>query len=130
LTGENYSVNYNRFAFEADLPLLEFAIRGTCDILSGNGCSLIPPTDDCAPSGRPCVPADFYPFFSIRHVNGECMWQFGNHIPGSTNDFHQNAQYGTLVQSSFTVFGGGGASASGFFNFRQILSKNPCTAHE
>lgn len=130
LTGQGYNVNYSRSAFEADLPTLEFVFSGTCDIFSGIGCTLIPVTDDClgANGAPPCIPADFYPFFSTRFVGGHCVWQFGNHIPGSSNDFHQNNQYGALLQSSFTAFGGGGASAAGFFNFRQIFSRNPCQA--
>jgi hypothetical protein len=130
LTGQGYSTNYSRTAFEADLPALESFISGTCDVLNGIGCSLIPSTDDClgAKGAPPCIPADFYPFFSIRNVGGHCLWQLGNHIPGSKNDFGQNAEYGRLLQSSFTAFGGGGASAAGFFNFRQIFSKNPCKA--
>jgi hypothetical protein len=127
LTGQQFSVNYNRSAFEADLPAIE-SITGQCNVFSGAGCSLIPATDDCAPSGSPCVPADFYPFFSTRTIGGRCTWQFGNHIPGSTNDFNRNGQYGTLLQSNFTAFGGGGASASAFLNFRQIFATNPCTA--
>jgi hypothetical protein len=128
LTGQGYNVNYSRSAFEADLPFLEFAISGTCSIFTGIGCTLIPATDECAAPGGPCVPANFYPFFSIRNVGGKCVWQLGNRIPGSTNDFHQNNQYGQLLQSSFTAFGGGGASTAGFFNFRQIFSHNPCPA--
>ena len=130
LTGSRYNVNYSRSAFEADLPTLEFEISGTCDIVSGIGCTLIPATDDCigANGTPPCLPANFYPFFSTRVVGGKCVWQFGNHIPGSTNDFHQNNQYGQLLQSSFTAFGGGGASEALFFNFRQIFSHNPCLA--
>ena len=121
LTGASYNVNYSRSAFEADLPLLEYEISGTCNIFSGVGCTLLPTTD----TG---TPANFYPFFSIRKVGGQCVWQLGNHIPGSSNDFHQNSQYGSLVQSSFTAFGGGGSSLAAYFNFRQIFSHNPCPA--
>ena len=56
---------------------------------------------------------------------GNCLWQFGNHIPGSANDFGQNAQYGTLLQSTYLAFGGGGASNTRYNNFRQIIN-NPC----
>jgi hypothetical protein len=121
LTGSNYNVNYSRSAFEADLPLLEFEISGTCNIFSGVGCALLPTTDIG-------TPANFYPFYSIRKINGQCVWQLGNHIPGSSNDFRQNSQYGSLVQSTFTAFGGGGASLAAYFNFRQIFAHNPCPA--
>src|SRR5712692_187465 len=127
LTGRGYNVNYNRFAFEADLPAIESVI-GHCDVFSGAGCSLQPATDDCLgkKGAPPCTPADFYPFFSIRKVSGRCMWQIGNHIPGSTNDFHQNSEYGTLLQSSFII--PPGKVISVYQNFRQVFSKNPCRA--
>ncbi len=117
-------MNYNRTAFEADLP----AIEPNCDVLSGAGCNLIPSTDDCiGPNGGPpCTAAAFYPFYSIRNVGGECIWQIGNHIPGSTNDFHQNQQYGTLLSLSF--LNGGGTSVNVFEDFRQIFSHNACPA--
>jgi hypothetical protein len=117
LTGSNYNVQYNRVAFEADLPAIEFA---TCDPATGVGCTLIPTTDDG-------LPANFYPFYSIRNAGGQCVWQFGNHIPGSKNDFGQNAQYGTLLQLTYTTTGGG--SVAEYVDFRQILSKNPCPAN-
>jgi hypothetical protein len=121
LTGSSYNINYSRTAFETDLPILEFELSGTCNIFTGVGCELIPTTDKG-------TPANFYPFYSIHKSGGQCVWQLGNHIPGSSNDFRQNLQYGNLVQSSFTAFGGGGVAIAGYFNFRQILSKNPCPA--
>ena len=121
---------YDRVAFEADLPRIEDtgAVGSPCNRHTGAGCSLIPLGDDGSP-------ADFYPFFSItrahaggsdpqaKHNGGTCLWQFGNHIPGSANDFGQNAQYGTLLQS--TYIGAGGATITRYNNFRQIIN-NPC----
>ena len=125
LTGSGYNVNYSRVAFEADLPRIEVAQPGSssyvCDRNTGDGCTLIPNTDD----GQP---AAFYPFFSIRSVGGQCVWQLGNHIPGSKNDFGQNAQYGTFLNLSYTAFGGGGAPTTRYNDFRYVLSKNPCNA--
>ncbi|MEO6888242.1 MAG: hypothetical protein ABI456_03795 [Ktedonobacteraceae bacterium] len=122
-TGSNYSTNYSRVAFEADLPRIE----GTCDRSTGNGCTLIPATDDCTTTAPiTCTPAQFYPFFSTRMADGTCVWQLGNHIPGSMNDFHQNQQYGTLLVLNYT--GLGGTTISRYNNFRQILSHNPCQA--
>src|SRR5205085_8179652 len=87
LTGSGYNVKYSRSAFETDLPRIE---TNTCNRNTGVGCTLIPTTDDNNP-------ADFYPFFSIRNISGRngdpCVWQEGNHIPGSKNDFGQNLQY-------------------------------------
>ena len=115
LTGTGYNVQYNRMAFEADLP----AIESICNQSTGAGCTLIPETDDGAP-------AVFYPFYSITNVGGQCVWQFGNHIPGSKNDFGQNSQYGQLLNLTYTNVGGGPITF--FDNFRQIYSKNPCPA--
>ncbi len=118
LTGSSYTMNYSRFAFEADLPRIEADSTQMCDRTTGTNCTLIPETDDS-------LPAVFYPFFSTAHFSsGGCAWQIGNHIPGSTNDFHQNAQYGTLLNSTYTTTGGGYITR--YNNFRQIFSMNPC----
>src|SRR5205809_3246412 len=122
LTGSGYDVQYSRTAFETDLPRIE---NPPCDRFTGTGCTLIPTTDDLGPSGAP-EPAVFYPFFSTSNRGGGCVWQEGNHIPGSSNDFGQNAQYGSLLNLTYTTTGGGPTTR--FNDFRQVLSKNPCTA--
>jgi hypothetical protein len=114
VTGEDLQTQFSRVAFEADLPRIE---ANTCDRTTGLGCTLIPTTDDG-------VPASFYPFFSTRGEE-QCRWQFGNHIPDSTNDFGRNAEYGTLLTSVYLKVGGGGSTTNRINNFRQILS-NPC----
>ncbi|HWN00249.1 MAG TPA: hypothetical protein VNO54_24640 [Streptosporangiaceae bacterium] len=123
LTGPNYNVNYTRMAFEADLPRIEASdLGGPCNRTTGAGCTLIPVTDD----GQP---AAFYPFFSTLHGNGHghgCLWAFGNDLPGG-NDLGRNAQYGSLLSSSYLIFGGGGAAHNLINNFRSIIS-NPCRA--
>jgi hypothetical protein len=123
-TGPGDSTNYSRVAFEADLPRIEF---NTCDRSTGAGCTLIPTTDKG-------TPAAFYPFFSafqngVQGVpgGGRCMWGFGNALPGATTNFGRNAQYGSLLSSTYLAFGGGGATIQRFNNFRQIIP-NPCTA--
>jgi hypothetical protein len=119
LTGQNYNVNYTRVALEADLPAIE---TNTCNRTTGAGCTLIPTTDD----GQP---AAFYPFFSTLHGNGQghgCLWAFGNDLPGG-NDLGRNAQYGSLLTSTYLAFGGGGATVNRINNFRNIIS-NPCRA--
>jgi hypothetical protein len=123
LTGKGYNVQYSRSAFETDLPRIENP--AVCDRFTGVGCQLIPTTDDPAPGGG-FQPAVFYPFFSIASKNGRCLWQEGNHIPGSKNDFGQNAQYGTLLNLTYTTTGGGPTTR--YNDFRGILSKNPCRA--
>jgi hypothetical protein len=113
------TTNYQRMAFEADLPRIEF---NTCNRSTGAGCTLIPTTDDG-------MPADFYPFFSTGTVNGQCTWLLGNDIPGLTaNDFSKNNEYGPLVLLTYLAFGGGGATTQRYNDFRQVLSSNPCPA--
>jgi hypothetical protein len=124
LTGSSYNVQYSRTAFETNLPRVEFS---TCDRNTGVGCTLIPSTDDPGPLPPfDLQPAVFYPFFSITNSGGGCIWQEGNHIPGSKNDFGQNAEYGTLLNNTYTTVGGGPTTR--YNDFRQILSKNPCQA--
>jgi hypothetical protein len=112
---------FDRAAFETDLPRIESgsAPNQVCDRNTGAGCTLIPMTDD----GNP---AAFYPFFSTTNVNGGCLWQLGNHIPGSSNDFGQNNQYGQLLVNTYT--GPGGSVITRYNDFRQILPHNPCPA--
>ena len=123
-TGPGDTVNYSRVAFEADLPRIE---TNTCDRTTGAGCTLIPTTDKG-------TPAAFYPFFSAFQngvpnagIFGQCVWGFGNAMPLATTNFGRNAQYGSLLSSSYLIFGGGGASHQLINNFRQIMS-NPCPA--
>ncbi len=112
-TGRNYSAQYQRAAFETDLPPIE----ANCNTSTGAGCTRIPRTD----SGQP---AAFYPFFSTTRTSNGCVWQFGNRIPGQTSDFGRNAQYGKLLKLSYTAKGGG--SFESYQDFRNILSGNPC----
>jgi hypothetical protein len=123
LTGPDNNVNYSRVAFEANLPRIE----STCNRSTGAGCTLIPTTDKG-------TPAAFYPFFSAfqngvqdEQGNGGCVWAFGNDLPGATTDFGRNAQYGSLLSSTYLAVGGGGATIQRINNFRQIIS-NPCPA--
>jgi hypothetical protein len=113
--GTNYSQQYGQAAFETDLPRVEFS---TCDRSTGVGCTLIPQTDDSQP-------AAFYPFYTTTNLSSHCYWQFGNDIPGETNNFGQNAQYGTLLQQDYTTPGGGGVTEELYNDFRNIIP-NPC----
>ncbi|HEY7048320.1 MAG TPA: hypothetical protein VH373_13965 [Jatrophihabitantaceae bacterium] len=111
---------YPLMAFEADLPAIESAAGNQpCSQVTGTGCTLIPITDDGAP-------AAFYPFYTKGHTRAGCRWSIGNDIPGFTqNDFGRNAQFGQIAADPHLVFGGGGAAAPRFANFRQFLA-NPC----
>ena len=110
--------DYERMAFEADLPRIEF---GVCNRSTGANCTLIPKTDDGAP-------ANFYPFFSNTKLQDTCTWGLGNDFPGVTNDFGRNAQYGPLLQLTYLVFGGQGATLHRYNDFRNVLDSNPCPA--
>jgi hypothetical protein len=120
-TGNTYTTDYSRVAFEGDQPRVEDPT--VCDRFTGSGCTLIPSTDDLGPSGYP-MPATFYPFYSDRIASGSCWWQFGNHIPGSHSDFGQQAQYGSLLNVTYTGFGG--HPTTRYNDFRKVLSSNPC----
>ncbi len=118
LTGNGYSVQYQRAALEADLP----AIESTCNVEKGTGCYLIPRDDE----GQP---AQFYPYYSTtRGATGGCVWQIGGAIPGATNDFGNHTQWGQLLQLEYLTAGGGGTSRKLYEDFRNILSSNPCPA--
>jgi hypothetical protein len=121
LTGQNFDQQYQRAALSVDLPRIEFGV-GTCNRETGAGCTLIPTTDDG-------TPAAFYPYYSItKGPSGQCLWQFGGAIPGTTNDFGKNAGYGHLIKPKYLLFGGGGATVRRFYDFRNIFSSNPCPA--
>jgi hypothetical protein len=121
LTGANYDTNYDSSVFEADLPRIEAPdLGGSCNRTTGEGCTKPPPTDDGAP-------ATFYPFYST--TTGPCRWIFGNDVPGLTaNDFGKIDQYGDLFQSTYLLFGGGGATVDRYNNFQNDLGTNPCPA--
>jgi len=112
-TGPDYQLNYNRMAFETDLPRIE----ATCDRATGVGCTLIPITDDG-------TPAAFYPFFSTAFFRDGCTWQEGSRIPHSITDFGGNAQYGHLLTLTYT--GLNGVPVTHINDFRQVKNYNPC----
>jgi hypothetical protein len=120
LTGKDYDVNYSRAGLEADLPRIE----GTCVRSTGAGCTLIPTTD----AG---TPAAFYPTYSTvagGSGNGSCLWGYGGALPGTTNDFGRNAEWGSLLLTTYLAFSGHGSTINRYNNFRQIFAQNPCQA--
>ena len=102
--------NYDRVAFEADMPVFEAA----CDTSNGNGCT------------NPPAGAQFYPIFSITSTYAHgCMWQLGGpNIPGTLNNFGgtATAEYGSLYQS---VYAGPSGPEFAYTNYRQTIG-NPC----
>ncbi len=113
----NGVIKYSRIAFEADLPRIEdpsVSSNNNCNRSTGAGC-VNPPNG-----------AAFYPFYSTRNSNQNCMWQLGGaYIPGTTNLFGGNsaAEFGPLLQLYYPVPGG---VSYRYNDFRQILSSNPC----
>jgi hypothetical protein len=121
-------VNYNRVAFEADLPRIEAPdLGGTCDRNTGVGCT------------NPPTPTAFYPIYTTgtadlygtdgrgRGHDRACVWQLGGpDYPGTTNTFGgtSTAEYGPLLQSLYP--GVGYTPSYRYNNFRQILQVNPC----
>jgi hypothetical protein len=109
--------NYDRVAFEADLPRIEAAdFGGICDRSTGMNCVNPPPG------------SNFYPFYSTRaDETAGCLWQLGGaNIPGTTNTFGGSsaAEFGPLL---FLDYPGPGFTPIHRTNdFRQVLGNNPC----
>jgi hypothetical protein len=103
--------NYDRIAFETDLP----AIESTCDVITGTGCTNPPPG------------AQFYPIYSTTSRNAHsCLWQLGGpNITSTLNNFGGTAaaEYGSLYP---LVFAGPRGPSFEYLNFHQVLG-NPCT---
>jgi hypothetical protein len=120
LTGEHYSVNYSRVAFESDVPRITADdLGGTCDRDTGKGCYRTPITDDG-------TRARFYPFFSSGHRAGHCRWTIGTDVPRfTTNDYGRVAQYGRLLRLTYLE---GSGTVQRYNDFRKVLPTNPCKA--
>ena len=112
----NGSQNFDRVAFEADLPRIEAAdFGGACDRVTGAGCVNPPPG------------ANFYPIFTTGTSTGSCMWQFGGtRLKDTTNTFGGNstAEFGPLLLSLYPNVGF--VPRYRYNNFRNVLSTNPC----
>jgi hypothetical protein len=108
---------FDRVAFEADLPRIENQVTPACNRTTGANCVNPPPN------------TAFYPIFtSHQFANGRaCNWQLGGaHIPGTSNTFGgtSTAEYGPLLQLTYP--GPGFAPVKRFNDFRQVLAGNPC----
>jgi hypothetical protein len=113
----NGTQNFQRVAFEADLPRIETpdgSPNNNCNRSTGAGC-VNPPNG-----------AAFYPIYSTTSINGQCVWQFGGpSIAGTTNTFGgtSTAQYGPFLVSDYPGVGG---PTTRINNFRNVLATNPC----
>jgi hypothetical protein len=123
------SQNYDRIAFEADLPRIEAAdFGGSCNRFTGANCVNPPPG------------ANFYPIYSTADPkkvesgskqleSAGCIWQLGGtNLKGTTNTFGGNstAEFGPLLFSFYP--NPNPAVRSRTNNFRNVLSSNPCPA--
>jgi hypothetical protein len=107
--------NYNRVAFEADIPAITPNPPCHHRISPGTGCTVPPPG------------AQFYPIYSTTELlPGVCGWQEGGgNIQGTINNFGgtSTAEYGPVLLSPYI---NGTSSFILAENNRQILSQNPC----
>lgn len=109
--------DYDRVAFEADMPRIEAAdFGGICDRTTGANCV------------NPPAGAQFYPLFTTRaDGRGGCQWQLGGpNIPGTTNTFGgtSTTEFGPLV---FLTYPSTGFTPRTITNdFRRVLPTNPC----
>jgi hypothetical protein len=88
------------------------------DPVPGTGCVNPPPN------------STFYPFYSTRNVNGECMWQEGGpYIPGTVDKFGGSAQaeYGPIRVVSYPT-APYGLITKRLNVFRSPIRDNPCPA--
>jgi hypothetical protein len=117
--------NYDRVAFEADLPRIESNTNPVCQRHVSN------PADPSPGAGcvNPPAGANFYPFFSTRGGNDECTWQLGGaNIPGTKTTFGGSsaAEFGPLLLLAYPAATPPGSVTTRFNNFRNVLSSNPC----
>ena len=123
-TGEQQ--NYDRVAFETDLPRIESNTNPPCQRHVSNP-SDPNPGMDCV---NPPKNANFYPFFSTGVSDfSACVWQLGGaNIPGTVNTFGGNstAEFGGRLDLAYPAATPPGSVTVRFNNFRQILPDNPC----
>ena len=103
------SDQYDRVAFEADMPLIED--EQSCSTKDGTNCT------------NPPSAAAFYPIYSASNPFFSCNWHFGDtQIEGTANLFGGDAaaEYGPILDTFFPGLG------FRFENYRNVLSHNPC----
>ncbi|MGB2953848.1 MAG: hypothetical protein WBB74_10745 [Gaiellaceae bacterium] len=122
--GSGFQQNFDRVAFEVDLPRIEFATNPPCQRHISN------PADPSPGSGcvNPPAGANFYPLYTTRtSSSGSCVWQLGGRfLKGTTNTFGgtSTTEFGPLLASDYPNTGF--TITERYNNFRNILSTNPC----
>jgi len=120
LSGSNYHANYERVAFESDVPRITSTdLGGTCNRDTGAKCFKTPVGDDG-------LQARFYPYFSSGMRDGSCRWTLGTDVPNfTTNAYGKVDQYGSLLRLTYLD---GKGTVQRYNDFRRVLSGNPCKA--
>jgi hypothetical protein len=117
--------NFNRVAFEADIPRVETNTNPPCQRHLSN------PADPSPGAGcvNPPVGADFYPIYTTRNASSGCVWQLGGaHLPGTTQTFGgtSTTEYGAILASVYPA--SNGIPQYILENFHRTLPSNPCPA--
>lgn len=115
--------NFDRVAFEADLPRIESLTNPPCQRHVSN------PADPHPGEGcvNPPAGANFYPIFSTTGGTKACTWQLGGaSIPDTDNTFggSSTTEFGPLLQLAYPA--ANGQVTVRYNNFRQVLANNPC----
>jgi hypothetical protein len=76
---------YSHIQFQTNAP----ASEASCGPNTLDGCAVPPPG----------APGNFYPWWTLAKVNGDCVWEFGQMANGKS--FGRTAQYGTPDLSYF-----------------------------
>jgi hypothetical protein len=115
--------NFNRVAFETDLPRVEGGTTPPCQRHLANPADKHP--------GQGCVNppngAAFYPFYSTRLDASGCQWQEGGpFIPGTLDDFggSSKAEFGPILANFYPA--PDGQPQYIYETFHQTLPLNPC----
>lgn len=121
----NGTQNYDRVAFETDLPRIEDQTNPPCQRHVSN------PSDPSPGSGcvNPPVGANFYPLFTTRDSEQGCQWQLGGvNIPGTTQTFGgtSTTEFGSLLSVFYAA--SNGQPQYIYEDFKNILDTNPCPA--
>jgi hypothetical protein len=115
--------NFDRVAFETDLPRVEFGTTPACQRHLSNPADKNP--------GQGCVNppkgAAFYPFYSTRLDETGCRWQEGGpFIPGTLDDFggSSKAEFGPILANFYPA--PDGKPQYILETFHRTLPLNPC----
>jgi hypothetical protein len=117
--------NFNRVAFETDLPRVEGNTTPPCQR------HLLNPADKNPGQGcvNPAKGAAFYPFYSTRLDANGCQWQEGGpFIPGTLDNFggSSKAEFGPILANFYPAVNGHPQYI--YETFHQTLPMNPCPA--